>query len=264
MTMLQSYENNLFTSIFTDQSQYASSIIKLLLVLESENLIPLFELNNIKNGQQSSAIEASVIDNSHNVIPVKDIILQFGTHINPLTLFFGSHFQIELRENWGNDIYRTFNFNSFLIFTRQGLILEYPNVASNSLNTNRSTLKNSHRYSLMLWEDWQDINIEFAQNSPECTLIFTNSQGHHLKINNRVETPSEVQQIEQQLPLLFCYFVMKNFWKYIEKLRSFSLSVFNPDDFLYLDQTRLAYFIKNILSNINISEKDLDSLVRRI
>ena len=260
MTMLKSCENNLFTSIFTDESQYASSIIKLLMVLESEDLIPLFELNT----QPQQGIGASVIDSNNNTLSVKDIILQFGSHVNPLTLFFGSHFQIELRENWGNDVYRTFNFNSFLIFTRQGLILEYPTFYSKSLEQSRSNGENSHRYSLMLWEDWQDINLEFSTNSPECTLIFTNKQGHHLKINYRVDTPSEAQQIEQQLPLLFCYFVMKSFWKYVDKLRSFSFSIFNPDDFLYLDKIRLNYFVKNILSNINISEDDLAHLVAKI
>jgi hypothetical protein len=108
------------------------------------------------------------------------------------------------------------------------------------------------------------LSIDFAQNAPECSLIFTNKKGHDLKISKKSHEKSEVQKIEQQLPLVFCYFVMKSFWKYIEKVCSHSFWIFNPDDFLYLDQDRLAYFTKKVLDNISITEKDLDSLVRKI
>ena len=268
MTMLKSYDNNLFTSIFPNSSQYASSIIKLLLVLEAENLIPIFELdNNPKHNQANSAISASVINSKNQIESVKDIILKFGNKINPLTLFFGSNFQIELKENFCNSIYRTLTFNSFLIFTKQGLILEYPEVYENCSHNPLSNHWKSERYSLIFWEDWQELSIDFAQKDPECSLIFTNQKGHQLKIskksNNKSEV-SEVQQIEQQLPLVFCYFVMKSFWKYIDKLRSHSFWIFNPDDFLYLDQDRLTYLTQKVLDNINITEGDLDNLVRKI
>jgi hypothetical protein len=259
MTMLQSYDNNLFTSIFVDRPDYASSIIKLLLVLESEGLIPLFELDNLVQG-----ICAYVIDSDNKITPVKDIILQFGQKVNPLTLFFGSHFQIELKEKLPNNISRTLTFNSYLIFTKEGLILEYPELTDYSAHNGFAINGNLERTSLVFWEEWQEVAIEFSQEKPECTLIFTNRQGSYLKINQRVQNQSEVQQIEQQLPLVFCYFVMKNFWKYITKFHNCSFSLFNPDDFLYLDRDRLTYLQEHILSEINITEDDLTNLVKKI
>ncbi len=265
MTMLQSYDNNLFSSIFPDRSEYASLIIKLLLVLETEKLIPLFELdNNVENNQLNSSICPSVINYKNQITSVKDVIVQFGKKINPLILFSGSNFQIELKENFTRDISRTLSFNSFLIFTKQGLILEYPELDDNLPYKSLYSYCQSGRNSLIFWEDWEKVSIEFAKDKPECTLIFTNNQGHHLKISQKSHSQSEVHQIEEQLPLVFCYFVMKNFWKYINKLRSYSFSIFNPDDFLYLDEDRLAYFKQQILSNISITEEDLGNLVKKI
>ena len=263
MIMLQSYDNNLFTSIFVDRSSYASYIIKLLLLIEAESLIPLFELDDII--PQNQGICASIIDSENNITSVKDIILKFGKKVNPLTLFFGSNFQLELKENLPNNISRTVTFNSFLIFTQEGLIFEYPELNNNlSPHNSLSKYSNTDRTSLIFWEDWQEVSIEFAHEQPDCTLIFANSQGSHLKISQKAKNQSEVQQIEQQLPLVFCYFVMKNFWKYIEKFHHCSFSIFNPDDFLYLDQDRLTYLTEEVLSQINITEADLISLVQKI
>lgn len=266
MIMLQSDNNNLFTSIFDDRSNYASSIIKLLLVLESEGLIPLFEVDsNLGQNQNHLGVCACVIDSENQLTSVKDIILKFGKKVNPLTFFFGSNFQLELKENLPNNIARTLTFNSFLIFTQEGLIFEYPELHNYSTSSNGlSTYGNSGKTSLIFWEDWQEVSIDFSQEKPECTLMFTNNQGSHLKINQKVKNQSEVQQIEQQLPLVFCYFVMKNFWKYINNFQHCSFSVFNPEDFLYLDQDRLTYLTEEILSNINITEKDLEQLVQKI
>ena len=265
MTMLKSYDNDLFTSIFPNRAQCTSLIIKLLLVLETENLIPLFELDSsLEDNKLHSGISASVINSKNKIESVKDIILQFRNNINPLTLFFGSNFQIELKENFSNSVYGSLTFNSFLIFTQQGLIVEYPEVDKHCTNNALSHHWKSGRYNLLFWEDWQEISINFADEKPECTLIFTNKEGHYLKINKKSNNESEVQQIEQQLPLVFCYFIMKSFWKYIEKLHSHSFPIFNPDDFLYLDQDRLAYFTTEVLDKINITEEDLDSLVRKI
>ena len=76
MMMLQSCDhNNLFTSIFVDQSEYASLIIKLLLVLESEKLIPLFEIND---EGLNSGITAQVTNCNQEVMLVKDIVTQMG------------------------------------------------------------------------------------------------------------------------------------------------------------------------------------------
>jgi len=249
MTTIQSNLHNLFTSIFPDESQSPSLIIKFLLVLEAENLIPLF---NVNQDQNNSTINAFIDTQNNEIIPVNNIILQCLKQ-NQSPFFFGSNFLLELTY-YLND---TIAFNSFLIFTQEGLLLEFPPSKFNPI-------QNQEKYQLISWDYWDNVSLSFAENQPKCTLIFNNKKGDSLKINSVLEYQSETEQIEQQLPLIFVYFIMKKFWKYVKKYRHEKFFVFNPQDFLYLDKDRLTYFIKNILHNINITETDLDNLIRKI
>ncbi len=263
MTMLQSRDHNLFTSIFNDRREYAHLIIKLLLVLETEKLVPLFELNTKDKNKPQIGIDATIINNKNKVVCVQDIIAKFGHRISPLVLFFGSNFQVDFQENSHDKTSQTNTFNTSIIFTKQGLILECPQINQHPFNESVDN-QISEEYNLFFWENWQKVSIDFAQKEPVCTLIFTGNKGEQLKINQKSSSGSETEQIEQQLPLLFAYFVMKNLWKYIRKISNHSFSIYNPDDFLYLDQDRLNYFTEQVLDNINITEKDLENLVRKV
>ncbi|WP_066115266.1 hypothetical protein [Geminocystis sp. NIES-3709] len=250
--MIKSQYHNLFTSIFPHQSECPSLIIKFLLVLEIEQLIPLFKIH--ENYEKNSAISAFVTTKDHQNISVASIISESMEEDEDL-LFFGSNFEVLLGQKLGNKKVETETIKTFLIFTRQGLILENDDI-SYDLNRNK--------YQFIEWDCWQDIFISFDQNEPKCSLIFIDRQGYFLEINTIINNSSEVEKIEKQLPIIFCYFILKRFWKYVEKLNHNNFVYFNPQDFLYLDQERLSYFSENILSNINVTEEDLYNLVGKI
>lgn len=253
MTMIKSKFDNLFSCIFPDESQSASLLIKFLLVLETENLIPLFHVSNDKDKNINGGISALVTTQDNQILSVGNIIKK-SLGKNQSSLFFGSNFQIE---SLSNKTIKAKIFNSFLIFTLEGLILEYP-------LSNQFQFKYEEKYNLIPWDYWDQIALSFSQNEPKCSLIFGKNNGEYLAINNISKSDREATIIEQQLPLIFCYFVMKRFWKYIQESRNKSFLIFNSQDFLNLDQDNLSYFTQNILPNINITPVDLDNLVRKI
>lgn len=253
MTMIKSNFDNLFSCIFPDESQSASLLIKFLLVLETEKLIPLFDVSNDTDKNINSRISGLVTTQENQILSVGNII-QESLGKNQSSLFFGSNFHIE---SFSNKRIEAKIFNSFLIFTLEGLILEYP-------LSNQFQFKYEEKYSLISWDYWDNVSLSFAKNEPQCSLIFTKNNGEYLAINNVSKSNHEAIIIEQQLPLIFCYFVMKRFWKYVQEFRNDSFFLFNSQDFLNLDQDNLSYFTQNILPNINITPVDLDNLVRKI
>ena len=122
MTMIKSNFDNLFSCIFPDESQSASLLIKFLLVLETEKLIPLFDVSNDKDKNINSRISGLVTTQENQILSVGNII-QESLGKNQSSLFFGSNFHIE---SFSNKRIEAKIFNSFLIFTLEGLILEYP------------------------------------------------------------------------------------------------------------------------------------------
>jgi hypothetical protein len=251
MTMIKSNFHNLFSYIFPDESQLPSLLIKFLLVLETEKLIPLFHTSDDIDKSIQKGITALVITQKNQKLLVSNIIYQcLGK--NQSSLFFGSNFRIK---SVSNAQLEAKIFDSFLIFTLEGLILESPPFLSN---------QSEEKYNLILWDYWDNVSLTFAKNEPKCSLIFSKNNGEYLAINNISNSHREVAIIEQQLPLIFCYFVMKRFWKYVQESRNESFFLFNSQDFLYLDQDNLSYFTNSILPNINITPNDLDNLVRKI
>lgn len=250
MTMIKSNFHNVFSFIFTDESQCASLLIKFLLVLECEKLIPLFLMDN-ENKKINQGISGLVINHQNKILSVSSIIKK-SLGKSPSSLFFGSNFQLE---SFSNITLKTHKFNSFLIFTLEGLIVEYPLFNSYSYEEN---------YHIIPWDYWDKIDLYFADDEPKCSLIFSKNNHESLTINHFCKSGSEVNIIEQQLPLIFCYMIMKRFWKYVQKCRNESFYVFNSQDFLYVDQHNLSYLTQNILANIHITPDDLDNLVRKI
>lgn len=253
MNMIQSNFNNLFSYIFPDESQSASLVIKFLLVLESENLIPLFLMDDDKN--INHGISGLVTNHENKILSVSNI-LKKSLGKNQSSLFFGSNFQVE---SFSNTSLETKIFDTFLIFSLEGLILDYPLFLSN-----QSQYKCDEKYDLIPWDYWDHVFISFVDDEPKCSLIFSKNNGEYITINNICNSDSEANIIEQQLPLIFCYFIMKRFWQYVQKSRHESFYTFNSQDFLYLDKNNLSYFTQNILANINITPDDLDNLVRKI
>ena len=253
MTMVKSNFDNLFTCIFPDESQSASLLIKFLLVLETEKLIPLFHVRNDRDKNINNGIDALVITQENQSLSVGNIINQ-SLGKNQSVLFYGSSFQVK---SFSNTIFDTKTFDTFLIFTLKGLILESSNLLSNQS-------KCGEKYNLIPWDYWDSVSLSFAENEPKCTLVFSKDNGKYLAINYISKSKSEAEIIEQQLPLIFCYSIIKNFWKYVEEFRNELFFIFNNQDFIDLDQDTLFYFTKNILANINITPADLDSLVRKI
>ncbi|MBL1211575.1 hypothetical protein, partial [Geminocystis sp. GBBB08] len=74
MIMIKSNCDNLFTCIFPDESQSASLLIKFLLLLEAEKLIPLFKVCNDKDNDINDAINALVITQQNQILSVGNII----------------------------------------------------------------------------------------------------------------------------------------------------------------------------------------------
>jgi len=257
--MIKSRIDNLFSRIFPHETESASLIIKFLLVLETEKLIPLFDINQEDN---PSAMEATVNNRHGEILLVKDIIQQSQgkNHLPPL--FFGSNFQITLSQGGRLGVVDNLTWETFLIFTQEGLILEHQEQYLGFLPHHQNYYSQlSDKYSFIPWEYWQDISLMFAQDKPECNLKLNYNKNHYLEINIHNQNDNEAQQIESQLPLIFCYFILKRFWQYVEQFRHQSYVIFNPDDFLYLDCDRLSYFINNVLKNIDIQEEDLDILI---
>ncbi|WP_342597611.1 hypothetical protein VKI21_05845 [Cyanobacterium aponinum UTEX 3222] len=260
--MIKSTVDNLFTSIFCHETNSASLIIKFLLVLETEKLIPLFNISTNENNQ--SPIDAVVTNRQNEILLVRDIIQETQEKPNLPTLFFGSNFSVNLAQGWRLGVVDNLKFNTFLIFTQEGFILENPEPYLSFLPHHRQEYYTqlSEKYSFIPWDYWQNITLKFAEDKPECTLILHHDKNHYLQINLSNNSNSEAEQIESQLPLIFCYFILKRFWRYVEEFRQKSFFIFNPHDFLYLDCDRLSYFITNVLKNIDITEEDLDQLIR--
>lgn len=250
--MIKSVAHNLFTSIFPDESQCASYLIKLILVLESEQLIPLFKIR--EHSLKYKPLSAFVINKNNQHIAVSSI-LNNGIIKSESVLFFGSNFQVLLGEEIGNQKVVTDSIETFLIFTPQGLILENDDISQN-LNHNKD--------QFIEWDCWQKIELSFDEKEPKCSLTFMDRQGYFIEINTINNHNSEAEKIEQQLPLIFCYLTMKRFWKYVEKMRYDNFLIFNPQDFMTFDAEKLAYFTNNILKNINITEADLSNLMAKI
>lgn len=260
--MIKSRIDNLFSCIFPDEKESASLIVKFMLVLETENLIPLFEVNGKNN---SSLTKATVTNSLGEMLSVKEIMEQCQGKNQILPLFFGSNFQVSFfSEEYFSVMFPQLNFDTFLIFTQEGLILEsQEEYLGFFIHENQSYyLPLSDKYSLISWEYWHNLELIFADNKPECSLLLTNNKDDCLEININHNFNSEAEQIESQLPLIFCFFILKNFWQYVEKFRHQSYFMFNPHDFLYLGGDRLSYFINNVLKNIEIKEDDLDILIR--
>lgn len=261
--MIKSRIDNLFSCIFPRETESASLIIKFLLVLETEKLIPLFD---IYGEDSQSAIEATVNNRHGETFLVKDIIKQAqgNNHLSPL--FFGSNFQIKLSQGWRLGVVDNLTWETFLIFTQEGLILENKERYLGFLPHHRHNYYTqlSDQYSFIPWEYWQNTSLIFAQDKPECSLKLNHNKNHYLQININNTYDNEAEQIENQLPLIFCYFILKRFWQYVEKFRHQSYMMFNPHDFLYLDCDRISYFINDVLKNIDIKEEDLDVLIQSL
>lgn len=238
--MLKSSPDNLFTSVLPRHSQYPSFLIKFLMLLESEKLIPLFKI--VGEGK----ISAFVTTKNHQILSVQKILQDYLIK-DDFILFYGSHFQVIFEESFDDDqeIMET-----FLIFTTQGLILENDHV-------------NNLPYQFIEWDCWDNISIIFDSQQPKCSLLLKDDRGNSLIIKTIDNYTSETQQIEAQLPLLFCYGIMKRYWQYVEQLKRETL-IFNPQDFLYLNHNRLSYLVKNILPEMTINEENLCSFVSAI
>lgn len=250
--MIKSVAHNLFTSIFPDESQYASCLIKLILVLESEQLIPLFKIR--EHSLKYKPLSAFVINKNNQHISVSSI-LNNSIIKTESVLFYGSNFQVLLGEKIGNQKVVTDSIETFLILTQQGLILENDDIYQNLDN---------NKYQFIEWDCWQNIELSFDEKEPKCSLTLLDRQGYFLQINTINNYHSEAEKIEQQLPLIFCYLTMKRFWKYVEKMRYDNFLIFNPQDFITFDAEKLAYLTNNILKNINITEEDLSNLMTKM
>ncbi|MGI0480915.1 hypothetical protein ACN4EE_08990 [Geminocystis sp. CENA526] len=250
--MIKSISHHLLTSIFADVSQYPSFVIKFLLVLETEQLIPLFKIRD--NSGQNKSLSAFVIDKNNQHLSVANILNCCFLKTN-FVLFYGSHFQVLLGQKFGNQKVVTDSIETFLIFTQQGLILENDDIFQDL---------NQNKYQFIEWDCWRKMSICFDENEPKCSLTFFDRNDYFLEIKTINNSNSEVETIEQQLPLIFCYFVMKRFWKYVEKMSYDDFLLFNPKDFIPFDNEKLTYFTNNILKNINIREEDLSTLMTKM
>lgn len=250
--MIKSVTDNLFSSIFPDESQYVSSIVKLLLLLESEQLIPLFKIREYS--LKYKALSAFVSNRDHQHISVSSILNKSIVNSESI-LFYGSNFQVLLGEKLGNQKLVTDAIETFLILTTQGLILENDDITQDL---------NQNKYQFIEWDCWQNITLTFDKKEPKCSLIFMDKQGYFMEINAISNSELEHEKIEKQLPLIFCYLTLKRFWKYVEKMRNDNFLVFNPEDFINFNAEKLAYFTNNILAKIDISEADLSNLMMKI
>lgn len=250
--MIKSVAHNIFTSIFPDESQYPSSIVKLLLVLESEQLIPLFKIR--EHSLKYKPLSAFVINKNNQHISVSSILNNSIINSESI-LFYGSNFQVLLGEKLGNQKVVTDSIETFLILTPQGLILENDDISSDL---------NQNQHQFIEWDCWQNMSLSFDEKEPKCSLTFMDREGYFMEINTINNNDSEAEKIEKQLPLIFCYLIMKRFWKYVEKMRYDNFLIFNPQDFISFDGEKLAYFTNNILKNINITEADLSNLMTKI
>jgi len=246
--MIKSQCDNLCTSIFP--SQYPRLLIKFLLILETEQLIPLFYLD------REAKMSAFISNHNQQIIPVLDILQQSIGHSEPV-LFFGSNFELSLGQKINNNNIEIERYDSFLVFTLQGLIIE-----KNYYIENKQSMVDN--YQFISWDFWKNISIIFDENEPLCSVILWGKEDYYLQIETAINFETEAEMIEQQLPLIFCYLILKRFWKFINKFSQKNFLIFNPKDFLILDSEKLDYFINNILSLINITEKDLETLIRSI
>lgn len=266
--MIKSRRDNLFSHIFPNEKECASLIIKFLLVLETEKLIPLFDFSEKDDSSlaqySTTQLQATVTNCQGEMLSVKEIMQHCHETSNFLPLFFGSNFQLNFSQQlpW-KKVYK-FDFNTFLIFSQEGLILEnQAQFLELFLPKNNIYYQQySDDYCFIPWDYWQDVQLIFADNKPECSLKLTKGINDYLMINIEPNFNSEAEQIECQLPLIFCYFILKQLWRYVEQFRYQSYIVFDNNDFLYLGGDRLSYFINNVLKKIEIKEDDLEILIK--
>ncbi|MCX8078666.1 MAG: hypothetical protein N3D76_08460 [Geminocystis sp.] len=211
-------------------------LLKFLLFLHKENLIPLFLLDGVK-----FPINPLVYTRKGKVISAVDVIKHFQ-HNPPAVLFFGSHFLV----NISGDFIFEFGekeLETFLLFTPHGLILE----------------KQRKEYEFIPWKSWQGLDLYFYDGGALFTIVLKDElHGKIMTITSRIYNSTSAT-LENNLPLLLGYFVLKKIW-HSTKMGESWMGVLG-NNILFLNSKILLYIVNNILPDIQLGKEELGILI---
>lgn len=215
-------------------------LLKFLLFLNRENLIPLFLLDGV-----DFPVNALVYNRQGRSIPVVNIVRQFQDFSPIGVLFFSSHFLVNTYDD--ASCYDGDELDTFLLFTTEGLVLE----------------NQREEYDFIPWKSWQGVELYFDKMPWIFTIVLKPEPfcGKLMTISCH-QYHSNSAGIESSLPLLLGYFVLKKIW---DNLKGGRLETGRwKENILPLNSKRLLYIVNNILPDIKLTKEELGILIESV